>query len=170
MLHNLLLIGVSFCSVAGFAVLLNCPSKSILYAGLCGALGWAVFLISQSAALSTVAASFFAALSVGVLGELCAIRFRRPATVFIIPGILPLVPGYGLYYTMLSIIEKNYSKAAQLGVTAIFVAFAIASGLIISSTVGRFMRSRHAAFESERVQLEDLDMDEDQPDRKMTED
>lgn len=139
-LHAVVQLVVAFGSVLGFAVLFNCPSKSMIKAAFCGASGWAIFLIVKGFGGSVVFASFAAALWVGLSGEYCAVKFRRPATVFIIPGILPLVPGYGLYYTMLSIIENNYSNAAANGFEALFIAVAISSGLIVSSTLANLFR------------------------------
>jgi uncharacterized membrane protein YjjB (DUF3815 family) len=85
--------------------------------------------------------AFIGAITVGLVGELFANRFRSPATIFIIPGIIPLVPGYGIYYTMTSIITKDYSTAASKGFETLFVALSIATALIITATIGRLIRN-----------------------------
>lgn len=82
---------------------------------------------------STIAGTFFGAVSVGLLGEILARKYKKPATVFITAGIIPLVPGAGMYYTMLAIIEKDFFMAANKGAETFFVAAAIAVGIIISS-------------------------------------
>ncbi len=58
---------------------------------------------------------------VGTLGELFARYFKKPATVYIIPGIVPLVPGAGMYYTMLALVEKDFLLAANNGTETFFL-------------------------------------------------
>lgn len=65
---------------------------------------------------------------------------KKPATVFIIPGIVPLVPGSGMYYTMLAITEKRFNDAANIGTETIFIAVAIAMGIIISSSLSKSIK------------------------------
>ena len=66
--------------------------------------------------------------------------FKKPATVFIIPGIITLVPGAGMYYTMLALIKKDFHEAANTGTETIFIAAAIAIGIILSSTMSRSIK------------------------------
>lgn len=139
-LYIIVQLAMAFGSVLGFAVLFNCPSKSMMTSGIIGAIGWGFFLIVKGATASVISASFASALLIGLMGEFSAVRYRRPATVFIIPAILPLVPGYGLYYTMLSIIDKDYAKAAANGFEAFFIAVGISSGLLVASTLFRLIR------------------------------
>ncbi|SDZ16382.1 Uncharacterized membrane protein YjjB, DUF3815 family [Proteiniborus ethanoligenes] len=124
-------------STVGFAVFFNIPKDAVFISSLSGAIGWTVYLVSKSTFSSPIAGTFLAAVSVGLLGEFMAKRFRKPATIFIIPGIVPLVPGAGMYYTMLAIIEKDFTNAANLGSEAIFIALSIAIGVIIPSSVMR---------------------------------
>lgn len=126
----------------GFAILFNTPKASLLKAGLSGAIGWTVYTIafqfSASAVFSTFAGAFFVALS----GEIFAIKDKNPITVYIIPGIVPLVPGYSLYYTMLSILENDNSTAAARGSEAFMVAIAIAAALTIILSLNAFRKRK----------------------------
>lgn len=127
----------AFMSTAGFAVLFNIPRRNIIHASITGFLGWYVFFLVNQEVASVALASFLGALVVGSVGELFARVLKKPVTIFVIPGIIPLVPGYALYYTMLKIIDKSYITAANTGSNALIVALAIASGIIISSSFGR---------------------------------
>jgi uncharacterized membrane protein YjjB (DUF3815 family) len=82
-------------------------------------------------------AAFAGALAVGLISEILARKRRMPATVFIIPGLIPLVPGYGLYYSMLKIIEADYAAATEIGVETMLVAVSISSAVIVSTSIGR---------------------------------
>lgn len=130
----------SFISTIGFSVIFNIPKGLILKSGMVGGIGWLVYYISSLFFSNSIISTFFASLTVGILGELSARYYKKPATVFIIPGIIPLVPGAGMYYTMLALIEENFYAAATKGTETIFIAAAISTGLIVSTTLSRSIR------------------------------
>ena len=69
-----------------------------------GTLGWFVYLVFAS--LDNIfLQSFIAMLCVSLLSEIMARVFKAPATIFIIIGCFPLVPGSGIYYTMLYAVQ-----------------------------------------------------------------
>lgn len=130
----------AFFSTIGFAILFGIPKDSIIKSGIVGALGMFVYTLIDEIFITPVAGTIFGAMTVGILGEILARHYKKPATVFIIPGIIPLVPGAGTYYTMLSVIEKNFLDTANLGTETFFIAVAIAVGLTISSTLSRSIK------------------------------
>ena len=130
----------SFLSTAGFAVFFSIPKDSIIKSGLAGALGWITFYVFSIYFKSTITGTFFAAIAVGMLGELLARHYKKPATVYIIPGIVPLVPGAGMYYTMLALVEKDFFEAANQGTETFFLAAAISIGVIISTSLSRSIK------------------------------
>ncbi|KPU28028.1 membrane protein [Caloranaerobacter sp. TR13] len=127
----------AFLSTLGFSIIFNIPKDSIIKSGITGALGWVVYLFININYSSKVAGAFLGAITVGMIGEIMARLFKKPATVYIIPGIVPLVPGAGMYYTMLSVIEKNFIQAANFGSETLFIAASISSGIIISTTLNK---------------------------------
>lgn len=131
---------LSFISTIGFSVLFSSPKKTLGYNGLTGAIGWTIYFITANIFRSNIAATFLGALTVGLLGEFLARVCKKPATIFITSGIIPLVPGAGMYYTMLAIIENDFTMAATKGVETFFVATAIAVGVIISSAFSRSIK------------------------------
>jgi uncharacterized membrane protein YjjB (DUF3815 family) len=131
---------LSFLTTAGFAILFSIPKDSIVKSGLAGALGWVTFYIISVLFKSNILGTFFAAIVVGILGELLARHYKKPATVYIIPGIVPLVPGAGMYYTMLSLVGKNFLDAANKGTETFFIAAAISIGVIISTSLSRSIK------------------------------
>lgn len=132
----------AFTCTIGFAIIFNTPKNSLIKAGLSGAIGWTIYTLafqySASAVFSTFAGAFFVALS----GEIFAIKDKNPITVYIIPGIVPLVPGYSLYYTMLSVLENDNTTAAARGGEALMVAIAIAAALTIILSLNAFRKRR----------------------------
>ena len=88
--------------------------------------------------LAGPAAGYMAgALCVGLLSEVFAVILKKPATVFIVPGIIPLVPGGGMYETMLMAMWGKMDAAAVTGFNTITAAAAIAVGIALASSLAR---------------------------------
>ena len=130
----------SLLSTIGFAVFFSIPKDSIFKSGMVGALGWIAFYATSIYFKSNIAGTFIAAITVGILGELLARYYKKPATVYIIPGIIPLVPGAGMYYTMLALVENDFLLAANKGTETVFIAAAISIGLIISTSLSKSIK------------------------------
>ena len=52
-------------------------------------------------------------------------------TMFLIPGIFPLVPGMGIYQTAQALVGSNWDLAAAKGLTSIKFAVAIVGGILL---------------------------------------
>ena len=124
----------------GFAILFNIPRKEILLASLCAAIGWFTYSNLINLALSTIMSSFVAAFFIALIAELFARLRKKPATVYLFPGMIVLVPGFGLYKTMLAITKKEYALAVSSGVETILIAFAIALGLMVALSLWRLWK------------------------------
>ena len=59
-----------------------------------------------------VPASFFSALAIAFMAHLFARIFKAPVTVFLIAGILPTVPGAGMYRIAYSIVANDRAGCA----------------------------------------------------------
>lgn len=129
-----------FLATAGFAFLFNVPSDAIVVSGLSGAIGWAGYLFVMKVYPSTIAATFIASLLIGIMGEIFAQKKKYPTTIFVIPGIIPLVPGAYSYKTVLAIIQGNNKQAFDLGLQTIGIALAIAAGLMFVISFARIRR------------------------------
>lgn len=131
----------AFICTIGFAILFNIPKKNIIQSGIGGALGWIVYVQAQTILDSVVFSAFVGAFVVGIVGEVFARIYKEPGTIFVVPGIIPLVPGYGLYYAMLKSVENDYQAALQSGLETFLVAIAIASAIISSTSIGRIIKT-----------------------------
>ncbi len=127
-------------STMGIAILFRSPKNTVFFAGLIGALAWGVFSMTLNIFQNIVASSFLAALTVGISGEYFARYTKKPATLYVTPGIVPLVPGAGMYYTMLFLIENDYTAAITKGSETFFIAAAISMGIIVSSAFSRSIK------------------------------
>ncbi len=132
-------------ATGGFAVIFNLRGRDIPLAAAGAALGWAVFAALTRAAGSEAVGYFCAAAAIGLWSETLAAGLRRPATVYMICGIIPLVPGAGMYYTMLEYVRGSAWLAITTGLAALQAAGAIAAGLAVSSAASRLLSLRSLA-------------------------
>lgn len=121
------------------AILFNIDRKKLIWAGLCGAIGWATYLAIFNFIHSIAIASFAGTFIVGIYSEFMARKLKTPAIEFSIPGIFPLVPGITAYYTISYIVEQNYSVAFSKGLQTIGASGAIGFGIMLSTTTFRFI-------------------------------
>ena len=87
----------SFMAVLSFGLVLEMPRKYLGWSGLTGGVCWLVYLLVKAGSGSMILGAFLASLSVALMGHLFARIFRAPVSVFLVPGILPLVPGTSIY-------------------------------------------------------------------------
>ena len=63
---------------------------------------------------------------------------KTPAFEFLIPGIIPLVPGFVAYTTLRYIVEGNLYQALNNGIKTISICGGIAFGIMLSTTIFKF--------------------------------
>ena len=132
--HWVIQLVAAFVGTVGFSALFGAPRRYYLYCGLAGMAGWAVYLL-VAMSHSVVGAAFFAALAVAAISHIMAKICRCPVTVFLICGIIPLVPGGGIFWTAYYIVTEQLRMAASTGFVALKVTIAIAGGIILASGI-----------------------------------
>lgn len=124
-------------STVGFSVFFNAPVSSLLPAGITGGIGWALYFYLMKISSNSILSNFVAAAVVSMLSEILARKLKQPAILFVIPGIILLVPGLGMYNTMLYLVQKNYELAISTGADVLFVGGAIALGVLVITSLAR---------------------------------
>ncbi|WP_027340586.1 threonine/serine exporter family protein [Halonatronum saccharophilum] len=127
----------AFIIVLTFGAIFESPKRSLWLLGLTGAISWGGFLLSQLLINQVVISAFIASIIVGICGEIFARVMKLPVTVFVVCGIIPLVPGVPAYDTMLHLINGDYIKGVERGVTTLLIAGSIAFAVAI---VGAFSK------------------------------
>lgn len=133
--------GASFLGTIGFAASFNVPKKSLAYCGITGAIGWTLYILLTNFQFNIILSNLIAAIFVSMISEFFARIDKKPVTCFVIPGILPLVPGYGMYQTMFYLVQDQYSRGMEKGVETLFVAGAIAVGIILVSSMSKIIKT-----------------------------
>lgn len=124
-------------ATCGFAIFFNVQPKLLLWTAPIGALGWLVYVLGVFNYENPMIYSFAAAAVISLCSEILARRLKQPAILFVIPGILPLVPGVGLYQTVYSIMFKKYGLAATIGTKSVIVSIGIALGILVVASLSR---------------------------------
>lgn len=130
----------SFFCVVGFSVIFNLPRKLIVIASINGMIGWILYYGLQNSSASFIVPALIGSICVGFIGETLASIQRHPATLYIIPGIIPFVPGYGIYYTMYHIVNQDFQNALTTGAESLFVAISIACGIVLATSIFRLIK------------------------------
>ncbi len=126
---------IAFISTIGFSIMFNQPRKLLINSGITGAIGFITYKFIYKISGDYIIACLLGSICVGVIGQVFAAFTKHPSTLFTIPGIIPLVPGYQLYNTMLNLVQENMQKAVLYGTQAVFSSISIACGIALSTTI-----------------------------------
>ena len=131
------------CAAAGFGILFNTPTRSLLPIWFGGfAAGLVKFLALDNAiGAGMILSSFLAGISAGIVAVSLAQWREVPYIIIALPSIIPLVPGIFAYRAMMGLMKLAKHSGNQYtdvisdtvfnGVMAFFVVMAITFGLSI---------------------------------------
>ena len=108
-----------------FCFILNQRGLLLVVSSLGGGGGWAVCLLCAFTG-SDIVQYFAGAVAVALYAEVMARLLKAPATGFLVVGILPFVPGGGIYYTMEYCLSGNTQLFLSTGIHTFGVAGAVA--------------------------------------------
>ena len=109
--------------------------------GLLGVMSYFLYLVIKEYAGSEALGFFIGTVSVAVASEILAVLMKNPATVFLLSGLLPLVPGGGLFYMMRAAVQKEFAETLRTGYQTVMAAAAIALGVAVVSSVFRIVQA-----------------------------
>ncbi|MBR4375148.1 MAG: threonine/serine exporter family protein [Treponema sp.] len=114
--------------------------------GILGVMSYFLYLIIRDFVGSEPLGYFIGTVAVAVASEILAVLMKNPATVFLLSGLLPLVPGGGLFYTMRAAVQKELDEMLRTGYQTIMACAAIVLGVAVVSSIFRivqtFLRNR----------------------------
>ena len=119
----------------GFALLFNVRGDKLFAAALIGGIGGVLYDLLIFFHCSNYFSLFFACVAISILSELFARILKCPVTTFLICALIPLVPGGGMYYTMLEIVQNNIDGAILKGIDTIVQAGSIVLGCLFVSSI-----------------------------------
>ncbi len=129
-----------FAMSSAIGVLYRIPRSRLIYASVTGVAGWMLMYLVVQSGISSIMANFLGSMAVGVVAEFLARTLKTPATVFTIPGFIPLVPGREAYTAMRFMVEGKFNEGVAMGMLTLLTGGAIAFGIFVSSTLYRLVR------------------------------
>ena len=139
------IIGI-FIGILALAVMLETPRKYVLTAGFIGGVTGFIYLICEHYGNNVVLASFFSALAAAIVSHIFARIQKAPVTLFLIAGILPTVPGGGMYRIVANAIDGNQTATMNSLLETLEIAGAIALAIFFVDAMFRFQnkKTKHA--------------------------
>ena len=128
----------------GIILQFGIEKRVMIWALISSVLCCAAYEISAMLGAGFFLSSFVASAVAAAYSDLMAHLVKVPATVMIIPGIVPLVPGGRLYYTMLGAVSEDMSLFSKNGSAALQIAAGLAIGIIAVTAISRPLNARIA--------------------------
>ena len=135
---------ISFC----FALIYNVHPKRLVAAGLNGMAGTACMLLI-SRIWGVLPANVLAGVIISVMAELLARHYHSPAITFSIAALIPLVPGGGIYQTMLATIQGHGELAGQYATETLKIAACLVVGLLLATSLRTLWKRKPPSFSEE---------------------
>jgi uncharacterized membrane protein YjjP (DUF1212 family) len=118
---------------ASFGVSLGLPLERLSIAFASGAVVWVSQRLFQG--WPGAAAAFCSALALAVLANAYARRTRKPAQLFLLPGLLLLVPGSFGFRSFDALLRGDLTQGASQAVDMFLLAGALVTGLLVANVV-----------------------------------
>lgn len=128
-----------FVGSLGFGILFNIRGKRLVATALGGLLSWLLFVLLSKVIPSESVNYFLVATALSLYAEIMARALKTPTTTFITTSLVPLIPGGSLYYTMSSAFVGDMEAFLEKAVYTLQLAAALALGIILATTVTRFV-------------------------------
>ena len=129
---------VCLVAVFCFGIFMSVPIRPLIVASVGSAISYVVYRVltlTVSDLLGFLAASFLIAL----WAEIMARVLKKPASIFVLPGIIPLVPGVGLYQTMLCLVRNDMEGFQTEGIHTLFISLIIGATVAVVSGAIRLL-------------------------------
>lgn len=131
---------IAWLSTYWFGIIFNVRGKRLLYSAFGGGLAWICYYLSNLKGFSTGICFFIATVVLTIYSEIISKRIKTVVTSILIPGLIPLVPGSGIYYTMLYTTDKKPMEAFFKGLDTLSASGAIALGIIVVSSIVKIFK------------------------------
>ncbi|MDO4623603.1 MAG: threonine/serine exporter family protein [Eubacteriales bacterium] len=137
---NIELVVLSFLASLGFAIVFQMRKEDLVWAGIGGLVTRIAYIILMAFIPYRIVYAALAAGAADIFAEIMAHKKHTPATYYLYPAIIPLIPGDLLYYTMGGIILNDREMAMNYGQDCLLALVGICVGFVCCSTVFILLR------------------------------
>lgn len=128
----------SFFASLFFAILFGVRRRDLVCTAGAGAVCWFVYAVVTTI-VGEIPAYFLSAVATTIYCEIFARLLRTPTIVYLAAGVIPLVPGGGIYRTMLLCIQGAPEQALSACINTVSIAGAMAMGIMVVSSLFRVL-------------------------------
>ena len=132
---------LAFMGALAYSILFHITRSRLVFAALGGALSWGIYLALGPAIRGEALRFFLASALATVYAEIMARIQKTPTTTYLVPSIIPLIPGSHLYYTMNFALREDWDHFSERGLLTIQLALALAAGIIVITSLTKAVKS-----------------------------
>ena len=123
----------------GFSMLFNVRGRRLVFATVAGLISWSIYILFNRLTHSEVLSYFISAALITVYCEVMARVIKTPTSTFIVPSLIPLIPGASLYRTMCTAFVGDTAGVTDMAVYTLKLAAALALGVIVASASAKIV-------------------------------
>ena len=136
-----------------FGVIFNLREKKLLLSALGGMVSWLAYLLTAHWFSTDIFGYFFAAVIMSVYAEVFARIYKTPVTIYLVAGLIPLVPGSGIYHTMEYCVIGENQLFWETGLYTLEIAAVIGFAMICVSSIVRICFSGRSMLRQKRERM-----------------
>ena len=125
----------------GFAMLFKMKAKYLIYISVCGFVSYGIYLSVLFLGYSEILAAFASASLVAIASEILARVLKAPTVIFTVVGIVPIVPGSALYYSMRNLLLRDIDGFFDSLKSACTITAGIVFGIVAISALMKLLTS-----------------------------
>ena len=125
----------AFLAVVLFSITLEVNKKFVFFAGITGMLGWITYLICRNYGINDILSYMISGIVIALLSYIFALIFKVVVTIFLIPGILPIVPGVAIYRTVYYLIINDIASTRHYLIQTVLISGSIAIAIFLVETI-----------------------------------
>ncbi|MBR2908229.1 MAG: threonine/serine exporter family protein [Clostridia bacterium] len=122
-------------SSLGFALMFRVRPRHLWVMALGGLLCDAIYLLAKAFTGGEFFPNLAAAILAAFFSEACAHNLRAPVQIYLIPVLVPLIPGGLLYYAMYYLLAMDYSLFTDYLLVTLETALGLSGGIIVGLAV-----------------------------------
>lgn len=127
----------AFVAVCAVSITYGVSRRFLFFSGFAGAFSWMIYLLMLKVEANEIFGVFVATLAAALISNIFARILKAPVTTFLIPSILPTVPGVGMYRIVYYMIIGDMDTAGYYLTYVLQIAGMIAIGIFIIETIFR---------------------------------
>ncbi len=145
MMGNIELVVLSVLASLGFAIVFQVEKKDLIFAGIGGGVTRIFYLLFLSFIPNRIVYVALSALIAALFAEIVSGIKHVPATYFMYPTMVPLIPGDLFYYMCVGLITRNTEMFKLNAIECTLALVGLSVGFVVCSFVSNIMRIRKLA-------------------------